>query len=119
MLFHDELGMQHKIKPSEAKLFIIHFWATWCIPCVRELGELDTVMANYEPKGIKVVAISLDGENMGKVKEFFKTNKVKHLTPFLDTRMMSFQMTQSPGLPTTIFINSKGIEVARAEGAKR
>ena len=116
LIFHDELNMQHRIDASQEKLVVVHFWATWCVPCVKELPQVDQAMGKYRGKGLKVVAISLDGNNMGKVKKFFKENHITYLTPMLDTDMMSFQMSLSPGLPTTIFVNRKGQEFARVEG---
>jgi peroxiredoxin len=51
----------------------INFWATWCGPCKREIPELVKLYAEYEDRGFKVLAISIDdSRTQGKVKSFVK-----------------------------------------------
>lgn len=49
------------IKPSDDKLYVVNFWATWCKPCMEELPyylELDTDLRSN--KGYEMVLVSLD-----------------------------------------------------------
>ncbi len=39
---------------------LVHFWATWCPPCVKEFPEVVALARKLEDKGVKVLAISLD-----------------------------------------------------------
>jgi thiol-disulfide isomerase/thioredoxin len=39
---------------------VVHFWATWCRPCQRELPALNELNAEIAPKGGRVVAIAID-----------------------------------------------------------
>jgi len=45
---------------SKDTLYIINFWATWCVPCVGELPELDALKKRYEGMKVKVLMVSLD-----------------------------------------------------------
>ena len=99
----------------KAPLTAVHFWATWCAPCVVELPEVDKAAAKYADKGFRVVALSLDTD-MSKVKEFYAARGIKTLTPALDADMSSIQAVQARGMPATIFYNEKGEAIARADG---
>ena len=112
----DENGDPRWVQPKGAKLTALHFWATWCVPCIAELSEVDEAQGKYEQGGLRIAALALDGKNMANVKKFFADHKIEHLVPLLDDDMQAFQSVQSPGLPVTIFLNSKGEEIARGEG---
>jgi thiol-disulfide isomerase/thioredoxin len=36
------------------------FWATWCLPCIKEIPELKNIKENYKHKNFKILGISLD-----------------------------------------------------------
>jgi len=116
-MFKDDQGHTITLDPAAAKLTIVHFWATWCTPCSAEMPEVDAAQASYDSKDLKIITLSMDGDNQAdKVKAFFTEHNIAHLTPYLDRGMESFNAIHSPGLPTTLFINHTGKEIARAEG---
>ena len=39
---------------------LLNFWATWCIPCKREMPELDSLQPRFEDAGIDLVGVSID-----------------------------------------------------------
>ncbi len=41
-------------------LYIVNFWATWCIPCVKELPAFDIIHDLYKGKPVKVLLLSFD-----------------------------------------------------------
>ena len=42
------------------KLLVLNFWATWCPPCVEETPSLSRFAAQYQDKGVVVLAVSVD-----------------------------------------------------------
>lgn len=42
------------------KLLLLNFWATWCPPCVEETPSLEELSRVLGPKGLVVVAVSVD-----------------------------------------------------------
>lgn len=52
------------VRLSEAaagKVVLLNFWATWCVPCVKELPHLQRLQDLYGPRGLLVLAVSADG----------------------------------------------------------
>jgi cytochrome c biogenesis protein CcmG/thiol:disulfide interchange protein DsbE len=42
------------------KVLVLNFWATWCPPCVEETPSLSRFAADYAPKGVVVLGVSVD-----------------------------------------------------------
>lgn len=40
--------------------YVINFWATWCIPCIRELPAFEKVNTEYRNQNFKMILVSLD-----------------------------------------------------------
>ncbi len=41
-------------------VYVINFWATWCVPCVKELPAFDVITDLYNGKPVKVILLSFD-----------------------------------------------------------
>lgn len=113
--YQDMAGKPQNVDFSAATLTLVHFWASWCVPCVAELPSLDQVAGEYEKRGVKVVAISMDATSE-KAQEFMARNHIAHLSANLDPQNKLFQALQIHGLPSTVFFNAKGEEVDRISG---
>ncbi|AZJ32303.1 AhpC/TSA family protein [Tenacibaculum mesophilum] len=45
---------------SNDKTYVVNFWATWCMPCVKELPAFEKLHKKYKDKNVEVVLVSLD-----------------------------------------------------------
>lgn len=117
LVYKDVNGTEQQFDASKNPLTIIHFWAIWCPPCVAELPKLDEAQKKYADNGLKVIALSLDGKDYDKVKEFFISHKITNLTPYFDEQQFAYRNLRIKGLPSSFFINSKGEIIGRADGA--
>jgi len=45
----------------KGKVVVVNIWATWCGPCIQEIPSLEKLYQEYGPKGLKLVAVSVDG----------------------------------------------------------
>ncbi len=51
------------------KLVVVHFWATWCAPCRKEMPSLERLSQKLDPNKFALIGISVD-EDVNLVKEF-------------------------------------------------
>lgn len=113
--YTDEQGREVTLDTSKTPLTALHFWATWCAPCVDELPQVDDAQDIFG-KQLHIVPIALDGTNTAKVKKFYTDHKIEHLPVLMDATTKTPKLAGLKGLPGTIFIDQKGTIVARADG---
>jgi thiol-disulfide isomerase/thioredoxin len=64
---------------SEDKKYLVNFWATYCVPCRKEMPELEALSKPLAAAGVEVVGISLDmGDDRRKVPSFLKRMGVSY-----------------------------------------
>ncbi len=93
--------------------YVVNFWATWCIPCKKELPDLNKM--KIENKDLKVIIISIDKKPINDQLNFLKKNKVNELTAYFDQNMIFFKSLRLRGIPTTLLINQQNV-IAKKEG---
>lgn len=67
-------GSDLPLSTLRGRPLLINFWATWCPPCVREMPLLDQFYRQYEPKGLQMLGIAVDG--LQPVKGFMERSPV-------------------------------------------
>lgn len=63
-----------RVDQTNDTIYVLNFWATWCIPCVKELPEIDSFAIKHKSEKVKVLLVSLD----------FKEEIDKKVDPFLE-----------------------------------
>jgi thiol-disulfide isomerase/thioredoxin len=56
----DAQGKTHQLSDFKGKAVIVHFWASWCPPCLDEIPQWLEAAKKFEGKPIQWIAISLD-----------------------------------------------------------
>jgi cytochrome c biogenesis protein CcmG/thiol:disulfide interchange protein DsbE len=69
------------ITPSNfgGKLLVLHFWATWCPPCVVEIPSLNQFQKQFASDGVVVLGVSVD-QNAKAYSDFLKRFNVTFQT---------------------------------------
>ncbi len=91
---------------------LINIWATWCAPCRVEMPSIEQLSAAYAPKGLKVVAISVDDPGTdAQIREFAKqyklTFEVLHDVGGQEGKVS--RDYQTTGYPETVIIGRDGV----------
>lgn len=104
---------------ADHKVTMVNLWATWCVPCKKELPELQPMSEAFEAKGCQLVGICLDASEEGKTEEalsILQDAGVKYLN-LVGTDEIREQMN-SLGIPVSFFLDSEGnILTEPVEGA--
>ena len=117
VIFLDDANKEINIQNLDSQLIILNFWATWCEPCKEEMPSLNRLQANKKLKNLKIYPINIGKENLNKVKSFFSELGIDNLEPYFDNPSTLAKTFSLRGVPTTIFLNSKGEEFARIIGS--
>ncbi len=92
----------------DGKLTLINFWATWCVPCLKEMKYLDQFHSSYGEKGFQVIGISIDDSRSARrVPSVIKSKKVTYQN-LLDTEQLLFNRFQSSAMPFSVLVSSEG-----------
>lgn len=91
----------------KGKIVVLNFWATWCPPCIEEMPSLVRMQQQLRPKGVEVLAISIDVDEAAYHK-FLKEHGVDLLT-VRDPDQKSSTLYGSYKWPETYIIDRDGI----------
>lgn len=95
---------------------LLNIWATWCVPCRKEMPSLDRLQAKFDISRLQVVAISIDHEGLAAVKRFYDELGLKSLGVYLDPSTMAANRLGFIGVPGTLLIDAQGREIGRKLG---
>jgi cytochrome c biogenesis protein CcmG/thiol:disulfide interchange protein DsbE len=93
-------------------VIVLNIWATWCLPCRVEMPSIEQLYRALAPKGLKVVAVSVDEPGTDKeirdfVKQYGLTFDILHDPQGQDGEVS--RLYQATGYPETVIIGRDGI----------
>jgi cytochrome c biogenesis protein CcmG/thiol:disulfide interchange protein DsbE len=94
---------------------LLNVWATWCTSCQEEMAALDSLRAQYQGKGLRVVAVSVDNGDIEKVRRFAQSNHLG-MTVAHDPMSTINQTYEVVGVPTTFIVGKDGTLLWRHTG---
>ncbi|HEX6558402.1 MAG TPA: TlpA disulfide reductase family protein [Longimicrobiales bacterium] len=119
-------GESFSLAAERGKVVVLNVWATWCLPCRREMPALERLHETLATRGLDVIGVSSDpetgstggfGEKSSDVRAFVKaygiTFRIIH-----DPAHTVEQLFLVQGLPTTLVVNKQGRIVAKVMGAR-
>ena len=93
---------------------LVNLWATWCIPCLKEMPELDKLYPQFKANKINLIGLSIDTDEAGKkgfqqVNEFLTKRKVSYpLGVIGEEGGRQIYAVEDPAVPLTILLDEKG-----------
>jgi len=70
-------GRYFKLSDFRGKVVMIHFWATWCPPCVEELPTLASLYPELDGNDFEMLAVSVDEGGANTVRTFMRQNNLQ------------------------------------------
>jgi thiol-disulfide isomerase/thioredoxin len=114
--FQDDQGRDLTLGDFRGRVVVLNVWATWCVPCRKEMPTLDRLQARLGGKDFLVVALSIDRKGVEAVRGFYQKVGVENLAIYVDPSGKGSHGLAIPGVPTTLLIDREGREVARKMG---
>ncbi|MHB1302364.1 MAG: TlpA family protein disulfide reductase [Acidiphilium sp.] len=98
--FSDASGHPLTLADFHGKFVLLNIWATWCIPCRKEMPTLDRLQAKFGGPHFEVVPVSIDSGGLTAARKFYAEIKIEHLGIFLDPSGSAMQVLNLEGVPT-------------------
>lgn len=118
--FRDGNGGDRKLAEWKEKLVLLNLWATWCVPCRKEMPALDALQKKLGGPDFEVVAVNIDTRDAEKPKAWLRDNGISSLAYYADPTARIFQDLKEKGrafgMPTTLLVDGQGCEVATLSG---
>ena len=109
-------GTQVDLAGMKGKVVMVHFWATWCPPCVEELPTLAVLNNAMTGKDFVLLAVSVDEGGAGVVTAFLQKNGL-NLPVLLDPGHETASLYGTFKFPETYIIDRGGIVRQKVIGA--
>lgn len=95
---------------------LVQFWSTACVVCLKEMPELGRLYRQFQPRGLRMVAVATPADPPNRVWEF--QSRLQPPFPLaLDPERTIYQAFGRPlGTPTFFLLDAQGRIVARHAG---
>lgn len=121
----DAAGLRQRLAAQRGKIVVLNLWATWCVPCLREIPDLVAVAQELAPRGVTLLGLSMDEPSAldGQVepfrrKHFPQFHTALRATADMDSIVSVVDPAWNEILPTTYLIGRDG-QVAKKIQGKR
>jgi thiol-disulfide isomerase/thioredoxin len=114
--FVDGEGHALTLAEFRGRVVLLNIWATWCVPCRKEMPTLDRLQAKLGSRDFQVVALSIDRAGIPPVSQFYKELGLTALGTYVDQSGKAAGSLGTVGIPTTLLVDRDGQEVARKVG---
>jgi thiol-disulfide isomerase/thioredoxin len=114
--FNDADGRSRSLANFNGKIILLNLWATWCVPCRKEMPALDGLQASLGGPDFEVVPLSIDRGGIATVRGFYDEIGIRHLGMYADVSGQSMRWIRGRGLPTTLLVDRTGREIGLVMG---
>lgn len=106
--------LENRINNTSDTTYIVNFWATWCVPCIKELPAFDSVHLLHSSEKVKVILVTLDfsEDKDNKVIPFIQKKQIRSEVLLLDETNGNYFIPKvsdkwSGAIPATLIVNNE------------
>ena len=107
-------GERFNLAEQRGRPIFLNFWATWCPPCLAEMPDMQKLQ---QALGDSILIVGIDGEPADTVREFVQ-DRGYTWTFVLDPDNEAARTYDVSFIPTSVFIDAKGVIVRKFVGQK-
>ena len=120
LTFRDSSGAERRLTQWRGRTVLLNLWATWCVPCRKEMPALDALQGKLGSPQFEVVSINIDTRDADKPRAWLKEVGVTRLGYYADSSAKVFQdlklIGRAIGMPTTVLLDPQGCEIGTIAG---
>ncbi len=120
LAFQDAAGKPLTLDHWRGRTVLLNLWATWCVPCRKEMPALDALQDRLGGPGFEVVSINIDTRDPEKPKAWLNEVGINKLAYYADPSAKAFQdlkaVGRAFGMPTTLLVDPQGCEIGTVAG---
>jgi thiol-disulfide isomerase/thioredoxin len=120
LAFRDASGSERHLAEWQGRTVLLNLWATWCVPCRKEMPALDELQAKLGGPPFEVLSINIDTRDAAKPRAWLNEVGITRLGYYSDSSAKVFQdlklVGRAIGMPTTILIDPAGCEIGTIAG---
>jgi len=109
-------GKSISLDSYSGKIILLHFWATWCKNCSKEMASLQKVQQEFKDFIVLTINIDRNGDKE-LIRQFMEYHK-SSLPVLLDTRNQVRKLYEITGVPTTYIIGKQGKFIGKIIGER-
>ena len=111
------VGPVKTLADYRGQVVLLNIWATWCNPCRAEMPAMQRLQDELGPKGLKIVAVSIDNPGMAEAIHDFVKELGLHFEILYDATGNIRSDYQTSGAPETFVLGKDGVIRKRVIGA--
>ena len=109
-------GSTINLKDYHHRFVLLNFWATWCLPCLKEMPDLEKAYQQMGSEKLIVLAVGM-GEDKSSIRNF--NEKHGFTFPMVADSMLEIaKLYGVENIPITYLINPEGVIIGRALGIR-
>jgi len=109
-------GPDRKLSDFRGKPLIINVWASWCGPCIMEMGSLERLA--WHDMGQTFVVIGISTDDYPEAAQGFLRKSNATLNHYIDKQLELENMLGADHLPLTLLIDAQGRVLSKTVGAR-
>src|SRR5215510_11474592 len=120
LAFRDGSGSERHLAEWRGRTVLLNLWATWCVPCRKEMPALDALQGKLGSPQFEVVSINIDTRDADKPRAWLREVGITRLGYYADASVKVFQdlklVGRAIGMPTTVLLDPQGCEIGTIAG---
>src|SRR5262249_38535104 len=120
LAFRDGAGGARHLSDWRGRTVLLNLWATWCVPCRKEMPALEALEGKLGSPAFEVVAVNIDTPDPDRPRAWLKDVGIDRLGYYADPSARVFQQLKiagrAAGMPTTLLVDPAGCELGTAAG---